>query len=468
MILLALDWTQFFGRFHPLIIHLPIGIIVLGALFYWMSFREKWSRLKSVIAPILLGAAITSTFSVVFGLMLASDGSYAASSLTWHKWSGIITAIATWGSYIFYTAESKPSIPFKASFYIMLVSLILAGHKGGQITHGKNYLLQYAPGFLVTLFNGSIEDNSSYFIAESNMDSTEAFRDIIKPMLDAKCIQCHNPDKSNGGLVLTSFEAILDGGNSGEVLQAGDVFESKLFARTTLPQSSSKFMPLEGIPFTYKEQEIMAWWIETGHEEFLKLRSVEIPKNILVLLEELYGYSHKPKSFVEKNKVSPVDSIALAAVNKIGFHAKPIANNTNFLDVVVSPDISDITAEMVSSLAQIKEQVAWLAIPKRNLQDAMLQEIGTFTNLAKLKIPNNPISDQGLAKIKNLPNLEVLNVYDTKITDQSIANLESLKTLKNLYIWQTAITKEGLERLQAALPSTEIVSGFEFASNQSE
>jgi uncharacterized membrane protein len=52
MILLALDWTQFFGRFHPLVIHLPIGIIVLGALFYWMSFRDKWSRLKNVIAPI--------------------------------------------------------------------------------------------------------------------------------------------------------------------------------------------------------------------------------------------------------------------------------------------------------------------------------------------------------------------------------------------------------------------------------
>jgi hypothetical protein len=400
--------------------------------------------------------------------MLASDGSYAASSLFWHKWLGIVTAIATWGSYIFFTAESKPSIPFRASFYIMLISLIIAGHKGGQITHGKNYLLQYAPGFLVTLFNGSIDDDDSYIIAESQMDSTEAFRDIIKPILDAKCIQCHNPDKSNGGLVLTSFEAILDGGNSDDVLQPGNAFGSKLFSRTTLPQSSSKFMPLEGIPLTYKEQLIMAWWIDAGSDEYLKLRSADIPKNILVLLEELYGYSHKPKSFVEKNKVAPADSTALAKVNEVGFRAKPIANNTNFLDVVVSPDITEITTEMISTLAIIKEQVAWLAIPKRNLKDDMLQEIGTFTNLAKLKIPNNPISDQGISYIKTLPNLEVLNVYATNITDQSITNLENLRTLKNLYIWQTAITKEGVERLLVGLPRTEIVSGMEFAANQSD
>ena len=464
----AVEWNLFLGRFHPLIVHLPIGTILLSALFLWLSRKEKWSKLSSAIAPILLTSALAATLSAILGLMLVNGESYNPSAVFWHKWLGIATAVLSWLAWITYRSSNKSARLFKLVFAAVLVTLLLAGHFGGQITHGKSYLAQYAPPFLAPILGGSSDTKTDYTLDQTTMDSTEMYRDLIAPLLNDKCIRCHNEDKSNGQLILTSYEAILDGSNSGSILTTGKPFDSKLFSRTTLPQSSSKFMPPDGIPLTYKEQQVLAWWIENGHPNDQKVRELEIPKSILSILEEIYNYSHKPKSFVEKFQVEAVDSSALALINTSGFKAQPIAASTNFLDVIVSADVTELIDEQIGKLKDASEQISWLAIPNKNVGDDLLKSIGMFSNLSKLKIQNNPITDNGLAHLGNLSNLEVLNLYNTKITDQSIPIIQKFQKLKNLYIWQTSITSEGVARLQELLPNTEIVAGLEFNSDENQ
>ena len=48
------------------------------------------------------------------------------------------------------------------------------------------------------------------------------FQDDIVPIFEQSCNSCHNPDRARGGLDLTSINAILAVGSSGEVSLPGD------------------------------------------------------------------------------------------------------------------------------------------------------------------------------------------------------------------------------------------------------
>ena len=55
------------------------------------------------------------------------------------------------------------------------------------------------------------------------------FQDDIVPVFEQSCNSCHNPDRARGGLDLTSINAILAGGSSGEVSLPGDPDGSLLY-----------------------------------------------------------------------------------------------------------------------------------------------------------------------------------------------------------------------------------------------
>jgi len=75
----------FIGRFHPVVIHLPICAVVLLALVEflpWKSFRKAFVSAKT---HLLVFAIVTSTISITTGLLLEREGSYGAERLFWHK-----------------------------------------------------------------------------------------------------------------------------------------------------------------------------------------------------------------------------------------------------------------------------------------------------------------------------------------------------------------------------------------------
>ena len=93
------DLVLFLGRFHPVLVHLPIGGLVLLGL---LELLAKWSRLKGAAQNnrLLLGlVAAASIVAAVFGWMLSQAGGYDAQLLPWHKWAGFVFAAActlTW------------------------------------------------------------------------------------------------------------------------------------------------------------------------------------------------------------------------------------------------------------------------------------------------------------------------------------------------------------------------------------
>ena len=55
----------------------------------------------------------------------------------------------------------------------------------------------------------------------------------IKPLLEARCGECHNGIKRKGGLTLATYADILDGGKDGPIVRPGHSADSMLVKRLT-------------------------------------------------------------------------------------------------------------------------------------------------------------------------------------------------------------------------------------------
>ncbi len=87
------------------------------------------------------------------------------------------------------------------------------------------------------------------------------FEQHVRPVLVAKCLECHGPDESEGELRLTSREALLKGGQSGPVVIAKNPTDSLLIK--AIRQAGKLKMPPEE---KLSDQEIaaLAKWVELG------------------------------------------------------------------------------------------------------------------------------------------------------------------------------------------------------------
>ena len=82
------------GNFHPVLVHLPIGIIIFAfVLEIYQRFRPK-EKLAGAIKLALGLAALSALASIGTGLLLESNGAYDEELLFRHKWMAIsLTAV---------------------------------------------------------------------------------------------------------------------------------------------------------------------------------------------------------------------------------------------------------------------------------------------------------------------------------------------------------------------------------------
>jgi dipeptidyl aminopeptidase/acylaminoacyl peptidase len=88
------------------------------------------------------------------------------------------------------------------------------------------------------------------------------YDDHIRPLLENKCFSCHNPDKKKGGLEMTSYSGLINGGSGGAVVDAGNPQASRLW--TMSAHKEEPFMPPEGAPLEAKDLALLSKWVEGG------------------------------------------------------------------------------------------------------------------------------------------------------------------------------------------------------------
>ncbi|MFP6872228.1 MAG: c-type cytochrome domain-containing protein [Verrucomicrobiales bacterium] len=84
----------------------------------------------------------------------------------------------------------------------------------------------------------------------------------MRPIFADRCLNCHNPDKAKGGLDLTTYSTMMQGGSSGEIVNPGEPGSSRLFRSVT--HAEEPFMPPKGEKLTIKRLNLIRDWIAGG------------------------------------------------------------------------------------------------------------------------------------------------------------------------------------------------------------
>src|SRR6185295_19015939 len=87
----------------------------------------------------------------------------------------------------------------------------------------------------------------------------------VRPIFREHCFSCHSADKQESGLALDSYAKAMAGGSSGEVVLAGDLASSRLWALVSHAEEPK--MPPKADKLAAAKLDILSKWIEQGAPE---------------------------------------------------------------------------------------------------------------------------------------------------------------------------------------------------------
>ncbi|MEZ4968504.1 MAG: c-type cytochrome domain-containing protein [Flavobacteriaceae bacterium] len=448
------DILLFLGRFHPVVVHLPIGFLIMAFLIQFASRWRKYSPLGIYISLAWLMGAVSAVVAVVFGYLLSLSGEYDGEALFWHQWGGIALTLFSFGCYFVHKKRNNFSSFFKWTLgFIVFFLLMVTGHMGGNLTHGSTYLLQYAPNSFRNMAGlpSKIEPRNKVTV----LDSADVFLDLVMPMMQSKCVGCHNEGKKKGGLLLTSYENILRGGKGNNTIVPGDALKSELVRRITLPMEHDDFMPSEGkLPLTDQEVVLIKWWIKSGAPSKGFVTQLDIENAVGPLVANYLGLD---KNNLFNKKVPPPDRAVVNSLIGHGFVINPLMKDNYFLEANFSLSEYDLQASHLDALLELREQLVWLNLGNSHLEDSSLEKIGSLQHLVKLDLRGNAISDTGIKQLSKLENLESLNLYGTNVSKGVLELVPKLPRLRRIYLWQTQVTKTDIIQLKEENPGLIII-----------
>ncbi len=90
------------------------------------------------------------------------------------------------------------------------------------------------------------------------------FAKDIQPVLETRCLECHNPNKVKGKLLMDTAANMPKGGESGPAYVAGKADDSELIKRVILAKGHDDIMPPKGEPLSAAEVANLKQWINEG------------------------------------------------------------------------------------------------------------------------------------------------------------------------------------------------------------
>jgi hypothetical protein len=424
-------WLQVVGRLHPLLLHFPIVLLLLGASLLWI--RDE-NRMRYFTWLLLIGANLAGA-TVVAGLFLATED-YSGDAISWHKW----TAISSQGVAValYFLRDQAITILRSLSLSLALL-LVLAGHFGAALTHGEDFLL--APLQLTSEEPLSLAD-------------AEVFRDLVQPIFESKCITCHQEGKIKGELRLDLLTGIQKGGKSGALFVAGKPELSLLIQRIHLPLEEEDHMPPKNkLQLTEEELEILSLWVSSGGGFDQKVMDLPQEDPLFQLVSARFS-AQKIYNF------SAADQEDVADLTTFFRKVRPIFPGSPALEVAYYGS-SAFDVNSLTELNVVRDQIVKLNLSRMPLQDADLSLLADFQNLELLYLNFTSLTGNQLKALINLPKLEVLAISGNTLDEEGIKALMSMRKLRHLYLWQTGLKEQQKNQLSKALSTTQLDFGYE-------
>ena len=497
------ETAKFFGRFHPVMLHLPIGMLLLVlALEFGRLFTKKKS--SSTQVPMFLAAASAVVATLLgFVLYFSSGEDYGKELVERHLIGGIVFACGAVAAFIIKVwvdyAGGKGTWLYLTMLLGSSAVMGFASHDGASLTHGADYLTKYMPDELRKVLGvplkGEKKSREKSSGGESLASTTEAganegdaptgggvvpvstkapgeqvvYTDIIVPLLDQRCYSCHNEGKKKGKYVMDNYDLLVKGGKEGEGLIHGNSKESAIVVRMELPMDDDQRMPPdEKKGFEPHEVALIKWWIDSGASKDAKLTDLKASDEIKAALAKIV-----PAEDLAKQKAAAEQEVKATAGKREAVKAEverlrkefPAALNfesqassgVTFTAVSMRKEFGD---DDLAKLSPVIPALVSLDLSASTVTDNGAKLLKDAADLKSLRLSETGLTDAGLDVLVGLPKLESLNLYGTQVTNQGVEKLASLKSLKKLYLWQTKVDQAGIDALKAKMPGCEIVMGL--------
>lgn len=231
------------GNLHLLLLHLPVGFVVVAVLLEWWTRRDEAGR--AMVERVLAANAFFSILTAAAGLVLAEQGDYPELALGRHRWAGVICAVL--GVLAWWLRARRGVLAGRVGMGLALAGTVVAGHLGATLTHGDELFAWSRPAAAVASVVGKPIQ------AEGE----------VHPLLVKYCVECHGEKKQKGRLRLDTLAAAFQGGrNDGAAIVAGDAEASAVMLRIDLPRDDEEAMPPgEKKPLSGGERAELAAWI---------------------------------------------------------------------------------------------------------------------------------------------------------------------------------------------------------------
>lgn len=434
------------GKFHPLIVHLPIGILFLNIVFVILAKTKRYESLSVAIPITLLLGVMSSLLACVTGWFLAEKGDYDPNILSYHKWLGISVAVFSVGLYVFNKRDNL------ILWVILIVGLTLTGHFGGTLTHGENY------------FSFGSKENTPPSVGAKqevhklpvDIQDAEVYADLVVPILKKNCYSCHNNSKKKGKLQMDDETTFLAGGEHGAIVVAGQAAQSEMIKRILLDLDNKQHMPPKGKPQpTAQDITLLKWWIDKGLFFNKKVKEIEQNEEVRTALTRMsQPQTEKKNPYIPDARAEKVDDKRLEDIRKKGILIFPVEPQSAYLQAnfVSVPNAGN---KEVALLEPYAKQLIWLKLGGTKLTDSAMHSLAKLTSLTRLSVENTRITDSGLALLKTLTNLKYLNIVGTDITTGGLlTTVSQLPKLEQIYIFKTRIQPDVLAELKQKMPQT--------------
>ncbi len=459
------DLVHFVGRFHRVLLHIPIGVFILillqelGAIF----FRKG----ETTIFPMFFGA-VSAILAVVAGFLLYHGGGYEDSALAErHLWGGLGFAVAAVLTFV--VKAWTVALAANTAFYRLLLFASVgvmgfASHDGASLTHGPNYLFEYAPDPVRKVLGLEPRKKAE---PEKPVEDRLVYAEIVQPILERHCVECHKEDKFKGRFRMDTYEFLVKGGKEGDGIEPGDADGSNIIYRIELPIDDEERMPPDEKPgLSEHELVVLKWWIDNGADPQKKVADFEVDDAVMAAIGQIAPASAKVAAAADPAKEEapgPDDELktAVATLSEdfpgaLTFESQSSAL-LSFTAVSLRGNLDD---DAFVKLGPVIPHLVSADFNATQITDRSVALLEPAENLKLIRLAETQITDAAIDSLLKIPSLESLNLYGTKVTDAGIVKLAALPNLKRLYLWQTDVSDEAIADLKEKLPGCEIIKGI--------
>lgn len=480
------------GRLHPVMVHLPLGLVLAAAVVEVVRGVQRRPG-NSPFTPVALAlAAVCAAGAVATGWIFATE-QRESEELFWHRWLGIAVAggliplaWTAWRAARPGDRAAQQLVPLvRAGVVACALAVAWVGHLGGGMTWGENFALRplmawwrgsngpvggALPGVASGAgagegkgadgageasgsgagFPGAAEEGVAFpgagadgagvgaVLAERSVRVVAYTREVL-PLLEERCYECHARGKHKGGLALDDPQSLLGQNDIGQwIVKPGDASASLLLARVSLPAGHDDAMPPKGERLTVEEIRLLGEWIARG---------------ALLSTDEARGAAVGADTSTSARE--PASAAPPAGQART---APPVEWPTT-----AAPELTDPARRALAELrargviAQpLSLRDGWLEVNASArgavFADADLDVLAPLAPwVVELNLARTGITDQGLASAARMPALTVLRLDGTAAGDAGVAAvLDGAPDLQTLNLVEARVSDATLRRLARA------------------